>query len=121
MISNATLLSRRLDEVQRARASDREEIARLERELVGVQQRDRERAAEEHRLTLALHVGERVRLRYRKGHLLDDAVGTLLVVKRTRGTVDFGPPHGEWRWPLDDLLLESDPRGQGFVMRVATS
>jgi hypothetical protein len=59
-----------------------------------------------------LAVGQSVRLAYTSGHKLDQATGTLLVLRRTRALVDFSP-HGEWSIPLEQLI----PSGaaQGFT------
>lgn len=57
----------------------------------------------------------RIRFRYPPRHpdaKLNDAIGTLTKVNRTRASVDFGE-HGVWLWPIDELQLAGDPLGQG--------
>ena len=57
-----------------------------------------------HRAKVAALIGQRVKVRYRRnGHPdLNDAVGTLTEVRRTRCTVDFGDL-GRWTMPIDDV------------------
>jgi hypothetical protein len=46
---------------------------------------------------------------------MNDAKGTLLDIRRTRGTVDYGE-RGEWDIPLDQIAPVGEP--QGFTLQL---
>ena len=57
-----------------------------------------------------------VKLRYQERlggryAVLNDKAGTVLAVRRTRVTVDFGDA-GRWNWPLFDLLPTDKSQGE---------
>lgn len=62
----------------------------------------------------------RVRYRFRLGDrcaVLNDRTGTVLAVRRTRATVDFGDA-GRWNWLLGDLLPTEGNKPQGEVLNL---
>lgn len=58
-------------------------------------------------------VGQQVKRRYRgsSNPQLNDAIGTLIEVRRTRCTVDFGT-HGKWEFLISDILPLDQPQGR---------
>jgi hypothetical protein len=57
-----------------------------------------------HRTQVAALVGQQVQRRYRRSQHpeLNDAIGTLTAVRRTRCSVDYGHL-GKWSLPIDDV------------------
>ena len=75
---------------------------------------------ESHRLTILALVGipDGVCVRYRNACLdqrLDDATGTVLHVRRTRATVDFGEL-GKWQFAIESLLPTAERANQGWFV-----
>lgn len=69
------------------------------------------------RETLRQAIGQPVKRRYRssKHPLLNDAIGTLTSVRRTRCTVKYSEPiHGcdTWTMPIDGVCLAQDEQGE---------
>ncbi len=64
-------------------------------------------------------VGQPVKRRYRSrfNEQLNDAVGTLLKVNRTRCVVDYGDPIGEWTIPIEDVAPVNEDQGWMIEMR----
>jgi hypothetical protein len=112
-------------EIERQRAALEAERDRLTKRIKQAQKRidDDKKAGRKvvqklHRLSVieALHVVDGVRLAYRgwaKDKRLDDALGTVIEVKRTRCVVDFGSL-GKWRFPIEDVLPVASGEEQGF-------
>ena len=71
-----------------------------------------------HRENLKLHIGDDVRIGCRGYSLdnpwLDDAIGKLVKVNRTRCVVDYGD-RGEWTIPIHALKLATE--AQRFTVR----
>ncbi|MCY2990914.1 MAG: hypothetical protein NTY19_24020 [Planctomycetota bacterium] len=108
--------------------TERERIRRRAKVRQKQMRTDEERlsriADELQRLDLLELVGKTnaVKVRYRqpfgtKCYHLNDLRGTLLAVRRTRGTVDFGPAgarpgrSGIWQYPLEELAPAGEEQG----------
>ena len=116
--------------------STEQQIAKLKAELEKIHERRKQRSQKEradsergfaidrelHRLRLNALVGLEagVMLRFRHPATdrcanLNDARGTLLDVRRTRATVDFGA-HGRWNMKADSLIPSSESTLQGMLV-----
>lgn len=99
-------------------ASLKKRRERQHREREKDEKRWNEIDAELHRLSLLEILGREqgVKVRYRfpagdRCAKLNDARGTLVAVRRTRASVDFGE-HGKWNWLLSDLLPVNGEQGE---------
>jgi hypothetical protein len=98
--------------------------AKLSAEIDRLWRREDALVEKERAVRLSTLVGGQVRLRYRQpagercAHL-NDKVGTLVAVRRTRCTVDFGDGErcGRWNWPLSEIM-PADEELQGAIINL---
>lgn len=113
----------RLEELAAEREKLNGQLARLSKRADSIRGRLFEIAKQERRERMKAQAGvsEGVRVAARgysgKYAFLNDALGTLVKVNRTRAVVDYGE-HGELSIPIVDLIAADDP--QGFIVGVGT-
>lgn len=111
-----------LAKAEAERLKVRKQIARLNEQLRELRARDRKIGDQLQRLTVKSMVGKPVRMKYRlpagdRWACLNDVVGVLLKVGRTRGEVDFAV-HGKLSVPIDEIA--SPEQEQGIVLSLGS-
>lgn len=108
------------DSRERDRAALERQLKRTEARRKLLERREWELRRDIERAKLLELVGQSdaVRVRTRlsgRWAVLNDLFGTITKARRTRASVDFGPPHGVLDISLDDLRPASE--SQGFLIR----